>query len=133
MMEGSWSPHLKSELVEKCAGRVEPSVKNQQLALRLFGALPQKNWMLGRCCEERISKKKCVDFFQLGYESLSMFAVLCFFVFFASFNICSTELHLAHGGLVRFVGIELLLHELGKLQVALKVPAIHQFICQYWY
>ena len=42
MMEGSWSPHLKSELVEKCAGRVEPSVKNQQLALRLFGALPQK-------------------------------------------------------------------------------------------
>ena len=59
MMEGSWSPHLKSELVEKCAGRVEPSVKNQQLALRLFGALPQKNWMLGRCCEERSSKKVC--------------------------------------------------------------------------
>ena len=47
--------------------------------------------------------------------------------------ICSTELHLAHGGLVRFVGIELLLHELGKLQVALKVPASHHFICQYWY
>ena len=59
---------------------------------------------------------------------------MCLFSFCAhSFNICSTELHLAHGGLVRFVGIELLLHELGKLQVALKVPAIHQFICQYWY
>ena len=56
-----------------------------------------------------------------------MFAVLCLFVYF------STELHLAHGGLVRFVGIELLLHELGKLQVALKVPASHQFIYQYWY
>ena len=124
-MEGSWSPHLKSELVEKCAGRVEPSVKNQQLALRLFGALPQKNWMLGRCCEERISKKVCGLFSARLWEPFYVCSVVFFCAFFASFNICSTELHLAHGGLVRFVGIELLLHELGKLQVALKVPAIH--------
>ena len=125
MMEGLWSPHLKSELVEKCAGRVEPSVKNQQLALRLFGALPQKNWMLGRCCEERISKKVCGLFSARLWEPFYVCSVVFFCVFFASFNICSTELHLAHGGLVRFVGIELLLHELGKLQVALKVPASH--------
>ena len=62
MMEGSWSPHLKSELVEKCAGRVEPSVKNQQLALRLFGALPQKTGcLLG--VMKRGFHNKCVDFF----------------------------------------------------------------------
>ena len=81
MMEGSWSPHLKSELVEKCAGRVEPSVKNQQLALRLFGALPQKTGCLIGVVKSGF-RKKCVDFFQLGYESLPMFAVLCFFVCF---------------------------------------------------
>ena len=79
MMEGLWSPHLKSELVEKCAGRVEPSVKNQQLALRLFGALPQKTGCLVGVVKNGF-RKKCVDFFQLGYESLSMFAVLCLFV-----------------------------------------------------
>ena len=75
----SHSAHLKSELVEKCAGRVEPSVENQQLALRLFGALPQKNCSLVGVVKSGV-RKKCADFFQLGffqlgYESLSMFAV----------------------------------------------------------